>query len=87
MKLYTIRDKKMDTYLVPMYVDNIIQIQRDIQKIQQTNPSSNYVQFATDYEIYYLGEFNEQRATHSLLENPTFEMNVSELLTKEAQNA
>ncbi len=79
MKMYTIYDKKMGTHIPPMFVDNIVQIQRDLQNLLK-NPESKFAQFPSDYEIYYLGTYDYKTSTFDLTDKPVFEMNISELL-------
>lgn len=78
MKIYTIYDKKMGTYNIPIHCESIVQLQRDIQRVLKTG-KGNMAEFATDYEIYYLGEYNQEFAEYTLEKKPKFEMNVSEL--------
>lgn len=83
MKMYTIFDKKMSTYLRPMFVPSIVEIQRNLINVLK-DPKSLIAQFPTDYEIYYIGEWDEGRCEFKLEEKPVFEMNVTEL--QEAPN-
>lgn len=78
LKMYTIRDKKMDTHLRPMYVAHLVEIQRNLIKVLQDDKST-IAQFPTDYEVYYLGEFDEKRAEYKLEKKPQFIMNITDL--------
>lgn len=80
LRIYTIRDKKMDTHSRPMYVPHLVEIQRSlVQLLGQKDSQAPMALFPTDYELYFLGEWEEKMAEYKLLPKPEFVMNVSDL--------
>lgn len=62
----------------PMYVQDIIQIERDL-KTHLNNPETNLSKYTTDFELYSLGEFDTKLGIHDTFEKPEFIFNLSSL--------
>jgi len=77
-KLYSIYDRKMNVYMTPMYVTDIIEVTRQIYRALQ-DENSLLSQFPEDYEIYFLGEWHENHGLHKSLDKPQFELNITSL--------
>lgn len=79
LELYAVYDRKSLTYMRPMYVAHMIEIQRIlIQNLKQDN--SIIGQFPEDYEVYKLGTFNLSTAEYIILPKPVFMFNITELM-------
>lgn len=57
-KLYSIHDKTAAMFCPPFSCVNDAQATRAFQSNMQ-NPDSNIARFPADYNLYYVGEFNE----------------------------
>lgn len=79
LKIYAIRDKKMDNHFRPMYVPHLVEIQRNLQTVLE-DKKSTMAKFPTDYELYFLGTFDEQSAQYTLEIKPQFILNINDLL-------
>jgi len=82
MKMYSIYDKKMGSYMVPMFVKHIVEIQRNMIQVM-SNEKSLVAQFPTDFEVYLLGEFNDKTGELTLKSKPEFQFNASDLTETE----
>lgn len=78
LKIYSIYDKKMGTYIRPMFVTHLIEIQRNLVNILE-DKKTIISQFPSDHELYFLGEFDEKTGQQKLKEKPEFILNVTEL--------
>lgn len=70
-KVFAIRDVKVSAYHLPFFAENEIMAVRSIQA-HMTNGESFLSQFAPDYELYHLGEFDEIQGKFILLDHPKF---------------
>ena len=77
-------DKKMGTYLKPVAVTHLIEMQRSISSVLK-EPSTLIAQYPSDFELFLLGEFDEQTGEIKLQPKPHFVLNIQELMpeTKE----
>lgn len=95
--IYAIRDKKMGTHFPPMYASHITELTRALTEIVN-NSEHQFGKYSTDFELYQLGEFNEQTAEIKFtktnqatleiesLNKPEFIMDLSQLKYKKEQN-
>lgn len=77
-QIFSIYDKKMDKYHNPMFVESIVEVQRQLVSVIQ-DEKSLLAQFPTDYEIMNLGEFNQQTGEIIPLPKPLFMMNITQI--------
>ena len=78
MQVYSVYDKKMGTYMPPMYVEHLIQIQRTLLKNMQ-NPESLITQYPEDYSVYILGDWDPKLGEYNLKPKPEFVFDIQDL--------
>lgn len=69
--VYSIRDTKVSVYHVPFYAENEIMAIRSIQS-HMSNGESFLSQYAPDYELYLLGQFDDVIGKFIMLDHPKF---------------
>lgn len=79
LEIYTIFDKKAETYMRPMYTPHIVEIQRSLTA-NLKDKTSTLSQFPEDYSLFKLGTYDIKSAIYKLHENPTFIMNITEMM-------
>lgn len=82
LEIYTIYDKKAETYMRPMYTPHIVEIQRSLTK-NLNDKSSTLAQFPEDYSLYKLGTYDIKSAKYNLTPQPAFIMNITEMMIDE----
>lgn len=58
LKMFVVRDSKADTYLLPFTARTHGEAERSFQKAS-LDPQSEISKFPEDYDLYYLGEYDE----------------------------
>lgn len=58
--LVSLFDKKASAYEPPIAFPNLAQALRQHANLFLRNPNSNYVQYAADFDLYLVAEFDEQ---------------------------
>lgn len=79
VEIYTIYDKKSLTYEPPRYLINEATAKRLFTLIVSSE-QHKYRSFATDYEIYFLGKFDDEKGLLLSNKQPEFKWNATELL-------
>jgi len=79
MQIFTVYDKKMETYKNLMEFKNQAVMARDLAEIAN-NPESTLFKHPTDYEVYKVGEFNQQNGILTTKEKPEFITNITDLM-------
>nr|WAE43445.1 MAG: nonstructural protein [Microviridae sp.] len=78
-KIYSIRDIKSTGYLPCFSCENHVEATRQIQRTVK-NPQTLLGEFPEDFEVYYLGDFDQQSGIITPLTNPQFLTSVKALL-------
>ena len=78
MKLYSIRDTKMNTYNAPVGSPNVAVITRDLTEIVN-NPEHRWSKHASDFELFEVAEYDEKTGVITAPEKPDFILTLSEL--------
>ena len=78
LEIYSIYDKKVGTYMRPVFVAHLVEVQRDLSSVM-ANKESLLAKFPSDYEVYRLGKFDDKKGMMDLEDKPVFIMNISEL--------
>lgn len=79
MKMYSIYDKKMNTFAPVMCAEHLVVIQRELQTIVNTDRQGNsYCQFSEDYDLYFMGEFDQNEGSFKTPDKPVFVQNLNE---------
>lgn len=68
--IFAIRDVKAAAYLRPFFSQNHQVAMRDCTSACR-NPESPFVKFPTDFELYQLGEFDDESGLITTLKHPT----------------
>lgn len=85
LKIYSLRDNKMNTYLKPVFAVHLVQIQRDLVNIVK-DQNSMVGQHPSDFELCYIGEYDESTAEFKLNDKPEFVMNCNEFNSQGEKN-
>jgi len=83
--MYSIYDKKGRVYEPPRYCINEQTAQRQFQIIFE-NVKSMYNRFPTDYEIYFVGTYCDDRAEFTHIGTPCFKWNGGEVIKERDVN-
>lgn len=78
-KVYSVYDKKAMFFSSPIVVDFPIQAERALQQ-EASNPNSQLHQYADDFAMYQIGEFDESKGTLIPLDVPLHFHEVAEFL-------
>lgn len=68
-KMYSVRDAKTETYNPPWYKLTHGQAERDFKTMTNDSKSPIY-QYPEDFDLYYVGEYNESNGKLSSLDTP-----------------
>lgn len=69
LKIYALRDAKAGYYLAPSYARQDGEAIRDLA-IAKNNPTTKIHMYLEDYDLYYLGEYDDQTGKMDLLDSP-----------------
>lgn len=69
MKIFTIYDSKVDTYLQPFFMRTVGEVERSLGSLV-SDPEHNFCKYAEDFTLFELGTFNEDTAEINLLNTP-----------------
>lgn len=69
MKVFTIRDSKAECYYQPFFKRSHGEAERDFTALVR-DPKSSISQFPDDFDLYYLGEYDDQNGTFAPLDTP-----------------
>lgn len=78
MIVFSVYDRKMNTYARPMYVDHLVQVTRSLKGVCDT-PGSLLAQYPEDYDLYRLGHWDERTGEFIPEEKPVFILNCKEI--------
>lgn len=81
LQIYTIFDRKMVSYMKPMYPTHLVEIQRNLTEVMK-DENANIAKFPEDYELYRLGEWDTESAEYILENKPVFIQQISEFKPK-----
>lgn len=82
MEAFAIRDVKVSSYGTPFFQKNAIEAQRGFQHI--VNDKTTMIgMYPEDFELYYLGDYEEVTARFNMLEQPKFIVAGIQLAKKE----
>lgn len=76
-KIFSVRDIKVSVYNVPFYSDSEIQAIRNVHAAMANQPDMLISQFPQDYELYYVGEFEDVTGKMVSLDSPKFIINLT----------
>lgn len=79
LKLYSLRDRKQNTFKAPATSANIAVLTRDLTEVINNNAESPLSKHSEDYELYEIGEFDEITGKITPSEHPDFILTLSEL--------
>lgn len=68
-QVYSLRDSKAGTFSRPFMKLSQAEAVRDFTQLAR-DPSSQVSAFPEDFDLYHLGEFNDETGKHNLLETP-----------------
>lgn len=69
LKVIAVRDSPADAYMPPSFVHNTGQAIREFGDICK-DPNHQFSKHPEDYELFYLGEWDDQDGTFDLVEHP-----------------
>lgn len=69
LKIYSIRDSKTQTFNTPFYQKTHGEAERNFSKAV-TDSKTTISQYPEDFDLYYLGEYNDNEGKHSPLDTP-----------------
>jgi len=84
-KIYSIRDTKIGTYMTPMFVPHLTTILRDLEEVIK-DEKSMLNKHPEDFELRYIGEFDEETGEIELEITPKFIENMTNI-KKGVENA
>lgn len=68
-KMYSIRDSKAEIFYPPMFQKTHGEAERTFNKMVQ-DEKSMISQYPDDYDLYYIGEYDDQTGTINSLQTP-----------------
>lgn len=68
-KIYSIRDSKSEAYGLPFYQHTHGEAERSFAKLA-SDSQSTVNQFPEDFDLYYIGNYNDQTGTIAALDTP-----------------
>lgn len=77
-KIYSIRDNKVGNYNPPMFVPHLAVVIRQLEEVTN-DPKTMLCKYPQDYELYELGEFDEQSGSIKQHDKPIAIMNIIDL--------
>lgn len=86
LDMFTIRDIKATEYARPFFVPNELIARRSVADLASTK-DNDVGKYPTDFELYYLGEFDGLSGEIVSLEKPRFVCNVVELVGDDDEDA
>lgn len=69
LKMYSVRDAKADVFNTPFFNQTHGEAERNFKKLVN-DPKSTVNQFPDDFDLYYLGEYNDNKGTTDSLDSP-----------------
>lgn len=70
-KIYAVRDQKVESYSQPFFAHTHGESERSFEQAVKT-PNSPYNQFPQDFDLYYLGTYDDQTGAIQALQTPEF---------------
>lgn len=80
MNIYSIRDNKSGVYNNPFYCVHLQDAKRQFARAANDD-RLNLSMFSEDFDLYYLGVFDDQQGHFNLLDKPEFVMSAAEAKT------
>lgn len=68
-KIFTIRDSKAEVFNTPFYAKTHGEAERSFSQLVR-DPKSTVSQFPEDYDLYYLGTYDDQTGKAEWLDTP-----------------
>ena len=68
-KVFAIRDSKAEAYMPPFCMRTLGEMERTLTQMC-SQPEHNFNKFAEDFTVFYLGTFDDQSCSYSLLDSP-----------------
>jgi len=69
LKIYTVRDSKAGFYGPPFYLRTHGEAERTFQQLAN-DPKTNVFTYPEDYDLYHLGEFDDQTGKANIIDTP-----------------
>lgn len=69
LKIYSIRDAKGQIFNTPFYQRTHGEAERNFRTVAN-DPKSTIAQYPEDYDLYYMGEFDDQSGKFLALDTP-----------------
>jgi hypothetical protein len=69
LKIYTIRDSKAEVYTTPFYKKTHGEAERDFRSMSNDDKTT-INKYPEDFDLYYLGEYNDNTGFIESLETP-----------------
>lgn len=70
MRMYSIRDSKAEIFNMPFYKHTHGEAERDFQRLVNSDDQSNIKSFPEDYDLYYIGLYDDQTGKIEPLDTP-----------------
>lgn len=83
--IFSIRDKKMNTHMVPMFSNHLTETTRQLTEVA-ADPKSSLAKYPEDFELWKHGFYDEANGKFTLLDEPIFILNTSELIQPKETN-
>lgn len=69
LKIYSVRDSKAEVFNTPFFLNTHGEAERAFNNLV-TDPKSMISKYPDDYDLYYVGEFNNDNGKLTLLDTP-----------------
>ena len=79
-KVYSVRDKKTEMFNPPFYQATHGEAERSFHRLVN-DPKTNINQFPEDYDLYYLGEFDDNKGQLISMDSPVHVVQALQLHT------
>lgn len=77
LQVYCVKDNKSGGFMTPVYNTNIHDAQRNFG-MAASNPQSILYMYPSDFELWFLGTFNQDSGQFNMLEKPEFVCNAAQ---------
>nr|WAE43424.1 MAG: nonstructural protein [Microviridae sp.] len=76
-QIYCVKDNKSGGYMTPVYNESLADAQRNFG-IASSNPETMLYMYPADWELWYLGTFNQDSGQFNQLEKPEYVCNAAQ---------
>lgn len=81
LKAFSIRDSKAEIFNTPFFKNTLGEAERDFSTLCK-DEKSNVFQYPEDYDLYYLGTYNNNTGCYKTLDTPQHMLKAVQVITR-----